>query len=433
MTIRPQNQEADLVGLSRISIVNQLLAVKDSLFKRAPDYNMHGLVDQNKLAWFLKQVGHLGNRHYPYQSYVNPALNDGVFRMEPGAGPATVALVADWASSTAESTQIAQLVGIQDYSIHMGDTYYIGNSKEISDNFNDTVGGPWPYGKHGSFAMLGNHEMYSSGKPFFTELLPYMGVITGSESQRQEASFFCLENDYWRIIALDTGYDSLKGLLGLNPNTGLNIPDKEMDWLADTVRPAKDKRGIILLSHHQCFSAFDKYEFQAILPQILPLLGQRDVLWFWGHEHRLSFYGYNQLGNNVGCFSRCIGHGGMPIELGEFNLKGAGPADKANRNLVLYDQRLRKTIADNIALGHNGYVLLELSGPKLVVKYYDDSFVDAHGLRSPIVMENWSVDIATGALKGEDIVDYTNLQPAVDPRLTQFQTNIKFAINQTGA
>jgi hypothetical protein len=424
--ITPQNSQQDLVGLSHKSIVNQLLAVKESVVKRAPDYNMHGLVDQNKLAWFFKQVGHLGNRHYPYQSYLQPSVNNGIFRMEAGAaGPTTVALLADWASSTPESTLIGGLAAGQDYSIHLGDTYYIGNSKEISDNFNDTVGGPWPYGTRGSFAMLGNHEMYSSGKPFFTELLPYMGIMSaGKEPQRQEASFFCLENDHWRIIALDTGYDALKGLLGLTPNAGLKIQPQEMDWLTNIVRPGKDNRGIILLSHHQCYSAFEPYEFQAILPQIGSLLGQRDVLWFWGHEHRLSFYGYNSMGPGLGCFSRCIGHGGMPVELGAFKTKSASAKDPANRNLVMYDERPRATIDSNIALGHNGYVILELDGPGLAVKYYDDSFVDAQGARSPIAEERWSVDMATGVLKGESIKDHANL--------THFQSNIQLAISRDG-
>jgi hypothetical protein len=433
MPIAPQNKQSSLVGLSRKSIVNQLLSVKESIVKKPPDYDMHGLCDQNKLAWFFKQVGHLGNKHYPYQFYAKPSENNGIFVMGGGAGPTTVALLADWASSTAESIQIAGLAAGQDYSIHLGDTYYIGNSKEISDNFNDTVGGPWPYGRHGSFAMLGNHEMYSSGKPFFTELLPYMGISSaGKEPQRQEASFFCLENDHWRIIALDTGYDALKGLLGLSPNTGLKIQPQEMDWLTNIVQPAKDNRGIILLSHHQCYSAFEQDEFQAILPQIQPLLGKRDVLWFWGHEHRLSFYGYNPVGAGVGCYSRCIGHGGMPVELSEFKTKGPGPTDPANRNLVLYDQRLRTTIDDKFALGHNGYAVLELDGPALVVKHFDDSFVDAGGVRSPIVVEKWSIDLASGALKGEDIIDCTAKQPDGSSRLTHFQPNIRLAIGQTG-
>lgn len=323
-------------------------------------------------------------------------------------GTTTVALLADWASGTPESIRIGELVGLQDYSIHLGDTYYVGNSKEIADNFSHVDGAAWPYGRYGSFALLGNHEMYSSGKPFFTQLLPFMGSFAnGKVRQQQQASYMCLENEHWRIIGLDTGYNSLKGLFGLGANTGLTLPDQHMDWLRDIVRPSDDKRGIILLSHHQCFTAFEQDEFQAIIPQIAPLLGQRDVLWFWGHEHRLSFYGPNSLNNDVSCFARCIGHGGMPVEIGEFGLKGKTPTDKANRNLVLYDKRVRETIDGDIPLGHNGYVILRLQAENLIVQYFDDSFVDAHGARSPIVEEHWVVDTATGALTGQQMTDHT--------------------------
>jgi hypothetical protein len=450
----PQRKQKDLVGLSRKSIVNQLMAVKDSIVKKAPDYDMQGLVDQNKWQWFLKQLGHLGNKHYDYGSYANPAVNDGIFRMvaatttaaTTGAvasraatqGATTVALLGDWASSTPESIQIGELVGLQDYSIHLGDTYYVGNSKEIADNFSHVDGAAWPYGRYGSFALLGNHEMYSSGKPFFTQLLPFMGSFAnGRVLRQQQASYFCLENEHWRIIGLDTGYDSLKGFLGLSANTGLKIPDQQMDWLREVVQPSTDKRGIILLSHHQCFSAFEQDEFQAIIPQIAPLLGQRNVLWFWGHEHRLSFYGHNSLGvaaspggappiGGAGCFARCIGHGGMPVEIDEFKLKGKTATDKANRNLVLYDGRVRETIGGNIPLGHNGYVIMELQAENLAVKYFDDSFVDAHGARSPIVEERWVVDTATGVLTGKGFTDHTASGTPSTSQLT-FLQDIKVA------
>jgi Calcineurin-like phosphoesterase len=372
----------------------------------------------------------VGNKQYAYGAYADPAVNNGVFGMAPAvAGVTTVALLSDWASATAESIQIGALVGQQDYSIHLGDTYYIGNAKEIADNFSHVDGAAWPYGRHGSFALLGNHEMYSSGKPFFEELLPHMGSYAdGKVRQQQQASYFSLENEHWRIIGLDTGYNSLKGLLGLRANTGLRLTDQQMEWLRETVRPSDDKRGIIFLSHHPCFSAFEKDEFQAIIPQIAPLLGKRNVLWFWGHEHRLSFYGYNVLGDG-GCFARCIGHGGMPVETGEFRLKGSAPTDKANRNLVLYDERVRKTIGGNIGLGHNGYVILELRAAELVVKYFDDSFVDAHGARSPIVEERWTVDLSTGVLAGKSIIDHTVLRPGAASQLS-FCQDIAAVVHQ---
>ena len=41
----PANSQQDLVGLNRSPLFNQWRAIADSLTKRAPGNNMHGLVD----------------------------------------------------------------------------------------------------------------------------------------------------------------------------------------------------------------------------------------------------------------------------------------------------------------------------------------------------------------------------------------------------
>jgi len=173
-------QQKDLLGLSRSPFINQLHALKESILHPAPKNNMHGYMPQNKLLWIWKNLLHLGNTHYPYQTYLNRTENNGIFTM-PDEPELSVALLSDWASDTPESCNVASLCGERDYSIHLGDTYYVGNEKEIACNFNSTTGGPFPYGKRGSFAMLGNHEMYSSGKTYFTQLLPYMTASENSE------------------------------------------------------------------------------------------------------------------------------------------------------------------------------------------------------------------------------------------------------------
>ena len=57
-------------------------------------------------------------------------------------------------------------------------------------------------GSEGAFALNGNHEMYALGYGYFDHILPKLGVRGSPRGQR--ASYFCLENDHWRIIALDT-------------------------------------------------------------------------------------------------------------------------------------------------------------------------------------------------------------------------------------
>ncbi len=113
-----------------------------------------------------------------FQLYSNPAVNSGIFKIQKDpAEPVTIALLSDWASNTKESRQIAQQAGINDYSIHLCDTYYVGSENEIAANFDPEKGGNWPYGTLGSFAMNGNHEMYSGGQSYFTRATPRYGRL----------------------------------------------------------------------------------------------------------------------------------------------------------------------------------------------------------------------------------------------------------------
>ena len=371
---------------------------------------MDGLTEENKWSWFFKNLANLGNSRYkPYPTYSDPS-NNGIFKIQNDPEAlTTVAVLSDWASDTTESRHVAAQTGTNDYTIHLGDTYYVGNEKEIMANFYPENGGTWPYGTKGSFAMMGNHEMYSSGEAFFKKLLPRMGSY-GDQPQVQQGAFFCLENDFWRIVGLDTGYQSLRGFLGLTPNENLDLTDEQKAWLTDIVKLNADNRGIIILSHHQCFSAFEK-EFPNPAKFIASLLpAGRDVIWLWGHEHWFSVYGANRLDNGANVFGRCIGNSGMPVELKDSGENPKVPksetiGDPVNRNLVLYDNRLREYIDATIPLGHNGYNILNLEGPKVTITYYDDN--DMQPQSRKVLEEVWSIDTTTGKLTGESITDFT--------------------------
>jgi hypothetical protein len=417
------------IGMNKSSIVSQLKSVWDSIVHPKPDYDMHALVEENKIAWIIRNIANLGNSHFTYQSYPKPELNNGIFKMQnPSSKSTAIALLSDWASDTAESHLIARQAADNDYSIHLGDTYYVGNKKEIADNFNTDYGGTWPYGKQGSFALLGNHEMYSSGRSYFQQLLPYMGNFVKEHDKPQQASFFCLENEFWRIIGLDTGYYSLKGILGIGPNLKLDLPDEHKEWLEKTVRLNDDNRGIIFLSHHQSFSAFED-EFPNPGKYISSIMKPgRDILWLWGHEHWFSVYGANKLENGSNVYARCVGNSGMPVEL---NAKKKPKAPKNtdashafNRNLTLFDGRLREKMDDEIPIGYNGFCMLNVQDNKLRIDYYDDN--DKKEDRRKILQEEWEVDIATGKLSGIDIVDFTE---GSTKKLTVFSKGIRNAID----
>jgi hypothetical protein len=112
----------------------------------------------------------------------------------------------------------------------------------------------------GSFALNGNHEMYALGKGYFDVFLPTLGIRTspGLEPQGQRASFFALKNRDWIVIGLDTGYYSTGiPLLEKLFQPDCHLHDDLMTWLRTTVKPQLPVRGVIVLSHHQYYSAFE--------------------------------------------------------------------------------------------------------------------------------------------------------------------------------
>jgi hypothetical protein len=343
----------------------------------------------------------------------------GIFKM-PNSEKVSIALVSDWATDTIDSDRVGfmmrqfiddfipdkprkelgnyippeetPLFSNADYTIHLGDVYYLGTEREIDANFGNKSS--WPYGKKGSFALSGNHEMYSGGDAFYHSLLKKMGT----KEQPQEAGFFCLENDYWRVIALDTGYNSV-GIPWINKK--FNLTRKQMDWLKNTIKMDNDNRGIVFLSHHQYFSAFEKRSYPKTAIQIAELLSEanvenRSVLWFWGHEHRLAFYDLHQIGKGVKAFGRCIGHGSMPQTDHKFD------TEKAKKSKLLYFDAKQNGLLDNKPIGRNGYVRMKFLGDTLDLEYIqieNTTKGNEKGFQGKIVThEQWSINLETGKL-----------------------------------
>ncbi len=311
-----------------------------------------------------------GKRH-KYQAY--PVHGDcGVYQLYPAkdsGGKISIALLSDWASDTEEADKVAHLVTRYnpDYTIHLGDIYFVGTPAEVAENFT-APHASWHYGAMGSLALPGNHEMYSNGNAFFNHLLPAMFVVQDGVKKSQQASFFCLENAHWKIVGLDTGYTSVGRpfLEVLFPPDG-HLRKEQVDWLRDIVKigDPDDKRGIVLLSHHPYTSAFGK-SFPKAGKQIRELLGDanRPVIWFWGHEHRLVLYNMTEDPVGPGVYGRCIGHGGMPVET-------ELPRSVTELNKIYSsDNRIRKRIGRH-NIGYNGFALLRLDNNRLIAEYRD--------------------------------------------------------------
>ena len=361
-----------------------------------------------------------GSRH-KFQSYEDPAGDKGIYKLGDDSsiggkpdpnGEIRMSLAGDWGTGTDEANEVADQMNQfhPHYTVHLGDVYYVGDKTEVEEN---CLGIPdpdhsftpcmWPLGSVGSFALNGNHEMYARGIAYFDRFLPELGMRPGCGARPagQHASFFCLENEHWRIIALDTGYNSIGiPILEYLFSPSCKLRDEQLQWLREVVKPSQDKRGIILLSHHQYFSSFDK-QYPKAAQQLNPLINA-PVLWFWGHEHRMTIYGrYGQKGG-IEAYGRCIGHGGMPVEINPERKHSEYP-------LVLCDNR-KYPSSEDITVGYNGFVNMTFKGNQLSIDYRD--------LKNNLFLtEEWAVENGrlTGKIKDGSLAAV--LYPQVDLKL----------------
>lgn len=342
-----------------------------------------------------------GPRHN-FQHYSAP--DNGIYPLagstggQPDNGSVRVSVAGDWASGTFESEKIAELMegNAPHFTVHLGDVYFVGDEDEMKTNClgeapagSNLRGVKWPYGSVGAFALNGNHEMYANGDAYFDAFLPTLGIrkSPGGALSGQKASFFCLRNEFWDVIAIDTGYNSvglplLEQLPWFRPSCKLH--DDLLSWLRNVVKPRESRRGIVLLSHHQSYSAFED-----IFPKPAQQLAEfvdRPVLWFWGHEHRFAVYGRSNTAQGIEAYGRCIGHGGMPTDIGF-------PVKRPEFSLVLHDERRYETLG-GLAVGYNGFANLAFRGNTLEIEYRD---IDDQVL----LREQWETE--AGILRGMSI------------------------------
>src|SRR5262249_11327203 len=149
---------------------------------------------------------------------------------------------------------------------HMGDVYYAGEEHEQRERLLDVF--PKSNQLKRRFALNGNHDMYSGGHGYFEVTLKEFG---------QAASYFCLRNANWQLIALDTAYKDH------------DLKEPQLDWLKAQLNNAGGRKNV-LLTHHQMFSCFEDVPGE-LSDKIGPLLDAGKVhAWFWGHEHKNIVY-----------------------------------------------------------------------------------------------------------------------------------------------
>ena len=293
----------------------------------------------------------------PYRPNLNP-----VFPLEANT---TLAIIGDW--GTGDKVAINLLNEIQKLGpqvlVHLGDIYYAGTQHEEQSNFLDicrkVLGNKIPI-----FSMCGNHDMYSGGNGYYWLV----------DQLNQQASYFCLQNDNWQFLAMDTGHNDHNPLNVATNMTGLVTMGNwaEENWLLDKINLA-GSRETVLLSHHQLFSPFSsvgsmdgkpyahnpnlRATFQAVMPKV--------AWWFWGHEHTLAIFDpYIDLQRG-----RCLGASAVPVFANQQSYSdadglqtyGDGPLPTWNKNAQL---------GNNGESYNNGFAIMMLNGSSARVDYY---------------------------------------------------------------
>ncbi|MGH9308811.1 MAG: metallophosphoesterase family protein [Vicinamibacterales bacterium] len=267
----------------------------------------------------------------------------------PGALPSScrIALFGDWGTGLYGAPVCAKSIEQSKYDVvlHLGDVYYSGTKKEMTDRFVNM----WPKVPGAvNRGLNGNHEMYTGGRAYFDAV----------NAWGQTSSYFALENEHWILAGLDTAY------------ADHDLNGDQARWLQDLAAGSPQKK-LILFSHHQPFSLLDS-QGPKLVRKLAPLFeSKRIYAWYWGHEHHCILYQPHAL---YGLRGRCVGHGGFPY-FREKKLLGDKPPDTPvwknldSKNLVPGAKILdgvNRYIEDGLEdYGPNGYMTLELEGEEL--------------------------------------------------------------------
>jgi hypothetical protein len=283
---------------------------------------------------------------------------------------ARLVIVGDWGSGLTRALTVGSLMGAkiaeaheqgrEVHVIHLGDVYYSGDPVEYKRHVLDP--GRWPVTAQlagagvRSWALMGNHDMYSGGYGFYDTLLadPRFEQQSGNGSG---TSFFRLSSSAWDIAGLDSSWDP--NVLSLGQRGVLQNPQADVldGWAAES------QRKLMVLTHHQLVSAYDLGDLGTVLPFKLQSLlkAGRINAWLWGHEHRSMGFG---LVPDAPPVIRCIGNGGIPMPASAMKVPPPPPGTWQST----------ATFTDKDGTWTRfGYAVLDFAGPLVTANYYDDT------------------------------------------------------------
>lgn len=277
-----------------------------------------------------------------------------------------LAIIGDWGTGLQQAKLVLeQLAAMKpDILLHLGDVYFAGTQPETQDNFLSicrSVLGNIPI-----YSLCGNHDMYSSGKGYYS-LLDQIG---------QQASYFCLQNDDWMFLAIDTGFHDNNPFTIATNMTQLVIQGNwsEAAWHLDQINRAADRK-IVLLSHHQLFSSFssvgcvngENYAYNPNLYQVFEPVLPKLEWWFWGHEHTLGIFD-EYMGLKRG---RCVGASAVPVFQDQQSYTSATGLKTLNAATSMPTWNPKGVLGVSAGAYNNCFAMMTLTGAAAEVKYYE--------------------------------------------------------------
>jgi Calcineurin-like phosphoesterase len=278
---------------------------------------------------------------------------------------AKIAIIGDWGTGDAVAINLLQQVADlkPDILIHLGDIYYAGTAGESNDNFlavcRQVLGNSISL-----FSLCGNHDMYSGGNGYY-------GLI---EEIGQKSSYFCLQNDDWLLLAMDTGHNDTNPVtVNTNMTSLVNTSGwSEANWLVDKIQQA-GSRQVAVFSHHQLFSPFTSvgsvdghaYAYNPNLFADFESVISKISIWFWGHEHTLALYD-PYMGLVRG---RCAGASAVPVFTDQQKYAaGSGLQTYLGQSLPTWD--ITSVLGDNGTQYNNAFAIMTVDGAAATVEYY---------------------------------------------------------------
>ncbi|MFQ5709602.1 MAG: metallophosphoesterase [bacterium] len=280
----------------------------------------------------------------------------------------TVALFADFGTGLYHSRYIARNIAAfePDYAFHLGDVYYAGRNAEFRYHFEQPLEPVLQ--KSRVFTMNSNHEMFSGAFPYFSYLNYKRNKKEGWVEQAQEASYFCIWNEKFQIIGIDTAYHED----GRHRITELN------QWLGERLHMGKNaqpKRINILLSPNEPYE-LGKEEFAPLYSDLQEFVraGLIDY-WFWGNTHYCALFDKSLTTPFIGS---CVGHGGHPIYKVDVELNDLKQKDLLKKNKTVpptlwveLSHKFPESTGLRADLANHGFCLMELEANMVRLTYYD--------------------------------------------------------------